>query len=282
MRPHVPSRRDNVLCRGALRAYAIFVALTAILLTFALDARAAGSFKLKSNEIQESGAAGWHVFVTIELPRAPLTAHQTMRFVFTKTAVYERALVDGRSEPVMNRQVLTDQAPSYESLPVDFADASGKIYKGTRFDFYLTRAREFEAGEYKVELRTSDGVTIGSPQTLILKGDNPVVDRRSIAFNAKEKSIKKVEAYDAGVVAKNDEPVAPANQGGEVEATGTAQPFIPKEGFERQPEEEIKTRPKGCGCDVPGEARPSALLPLAAIALGLVVHRRRRLGRAGA
>lgn len=254
-----------------------FLAFLAVVLTFALDARAVGSFKLKSNEIQEAGATGWHLYVTIELPRPPLTAHQTMKFQFTKTAVYERALVDGRSEPVLNRQPLVNQQPSYESLDVDFADPSGKIFKATRFDFYLTRARDFEAGEYKVELRTSDGTTIGTPQNLILKGENPVVDRRAIAFNAEKKPIKKIEGYDAGAnQAKNDEPVAAANQGGEVVATGTAQPFIPKEGYERQPEEEIKSRPKGCGCDIPGRTDAPALLPLAGIGLALVVYRRRK------
>jgi MYXO-CTERM domain-containing protein len=259
-----------------------FLAVLAFLLTFAFDAHAVGSFKLKSNEIQEGGAAGWHLYVTIELPRPPLTAHQTMKFQFTKTMVYERALIDGHAEPVLNRQALQNQQPSYESLDVDFADPSGKIFKATRFDFYLTRARDFEAGEYKVELRTSDGTTVGAPATLILKGDNPVVDRRAIAFNAEKKPIKKIEGYDAGANQASNEPVAAANMSGEVTASGTAKPFIPKEGYEKTPEEEIKSRPKGCGCDVPGETESHALLPLAAIGLGLIVHRRRRTGTAAA
>jgi hypothetical protein len=32
-------------------------------------------------------------------PKAPPIAHQPLRFVFTKTMVYERSLVDGKSEP---------------------------------------------------------------------------------------------------------------------------------------------------------------------------------------
>jgi MYXO-CTERM domain-containing protein len=257
----------------------LLLAVLAALVTFAFDAYAVGSFKLKSNEIQEGGASGWHLFVTIELPRPPLTAHQTMKFQFTKTAVYERALIDGHNDPVLNKQALSNQQPSYESLDVDFADPSGKIFKATRFDFYLTRARDFEAGEYKVELRTADGTTVGAAQNLILKGDNPVVDRRAIAFNAEKKPIKKIEGNDAGAnQAKNDEPVAAANMGGEVAASGSAKPFIPKEAYEKTPEEEIKSRPKGCGCDIPGETDGHALLPLAAIGLGLIVHRRRRQG----
>jgi MYXO-CTERM domain-containing protein len=63
---------------------------------------------------------------------------------------------------------------------------------------------------------------------------------------------------------------------GEVTPTGTAQPFIAKEGLEKTPEEEIKTRPKGCGCSLPGGVDPSALswlLPLAGI--GALARRRR-------
>ena len=77
-----------------------------------------------------------------------------------------------------------------------------------------------------------------------------------MAFNAKEKSIKKVDAYDAGAnQAKNDEePVAPASNGpSEVTPTGTATGFVPPEGLEETDEEKLKTRnPKGCGCEVVG------------------------------
>lgn len=245
---------------------ALFALLAAIatFLAFPRAAHAVGTFKLMSTESTEVSGA-WRVRVTIELPKAPLTAHQTMKFLFTKTAVYERSLVDGKSEPVMNRQALSNQQPSVESLDVDFADPSGKIWKGTRFDFGLTRARGYEAGEYKVELRTSDGTTIGQSANMTLKGDNPVVDRRAMAFNAKEKTIKKVDAYDGGTnQAKNDDP-APSNPNmsgpAEVTPVGTATGFVPKEGLEETEEEKIKTRPKGCGCEVVG-------LPLAAGAHG--------------
>lgn len=236
---------------------ALFALLAAIatLVFFPRAAHAVGTFKLKSTEANEVSGA-WHLYVTIELPKAPLTAHQSMKFLFTKTMVYERSLIDGHNEPVLNRQALQNQTPSVESLDVDFADPSGKIFKGTRFDFGLTRARGYEAGEYKVEVRTSDGTTIGTPARLVLKGDNPVVDRRAMAFNAKEKSIKKVDAYDAGAnQAKNDEePVAPASNGpSEVTPTGTATGFVPPEGLEETDEEKLKTRnPKGCGCEVVG------------------------------
>lgn len=265
---------------------ALFVLLAAIatLVTFPRSAHAAGVFKLKSAEVNEVSGA-WHLYVTIELPKAPLTAHQSMKFLFTKTMVYERSLIDGHNEPVINRQVLQNQTPSVESLDVDFADPSGKIFKGTRFDFGLTRARGYEAGEYKVEVRTSDGVTIGSTANLILKGDNPVVDRRAMAFSAKEKGIKKIEGYDAGAnQAKNDDPPPATNNNGpaEVTPTGTATGFVPKEGLQETDEEKIKTRPKGCGCEVPGNGGPGTALFffLPVLGIGVVALRRRTSRRA--
>lgn len=263
-----------------MRLRQLIFAVVAVLLTFSVSAHAAyGTFKLKSQEATEVSGA-WHIYVTIELPKAPLTAHQPMKFLFTKTMVYERSLVDNQKDPVITRQALQNQTPSVENLDVDFADPSGKIFKGTRFDFGLTRARGYEAGEYKVELRTADGTTVGGSANLILKGDNPVVDRRAMAFGAKEKTIKKVEGYDGGTnQAKNDEPVAQANNGpAEVTPTGTATGFVPKEGLQETEEEKIKTRPAGCGCEVPGGAGPGAalffLVPV--LGIGLVAVRRRR------
>ena len=177
-------QRPRSAARAVLALPALLLGLALVALTAQAQA-ADGSFKLKSSDATEVSGA-WHVYVTIELPKAPLTAHQPMKFLFTKTMVYERSLVDNQKDPVINRQVLQNQTPTVESLDVDFADPSGKVFKRTRFDFGLTRARGYEAGEYKVELRTPDGTTVGGTANLVLKGDNPVVDRRAMAFNAKE------------------------------------------------------------------------------------------------
>ncbi len=263
-----------------IATFALFCVTVALVTTIASDAHAVGTFKLKSTEANEVSGA-WHLYVKIELPKAPLTPHQSMKFLFTKTMAYERALVDGRNEPVLNRQALQNQTPSVESLDVDFADPSGKVFKGTNFDFGLTRTRGYEAGEYKVEVKTSDGTAVGTAANLVLKGDNPVVDRRAIAFNAKEPGVKKVDGYDAGAtkVAQNDEPSA-ANNMGEVTPTGTAQGFVPKEGLQKTSEEEIKTRPQGCGCTVPGTTRGGALVWLAPLAgIGIALFRRARARR---
>lgn len=267
--------------RPAHQLLAFLFSMVLALVALPRDAHAAGTFKLKSNDVQEVSGA-WHLYVTIELPKAPLTAHQPMKFVFTKTAVYERSLVDGRNDPVQSIQTVTDPAPAVENLDVDFADPSGKIFKGTRFDFGLTRTRGFEAGEYVVELRMSDGTTIGGKQNLKLKGDNPVVDRRAIAFNPKDKSIKKVDAVDAGAPqaknASNDDPPAAAPGNGEVTPSGVATGFVPPEGQQETDEEKIKVKPKGCGCDVPGGPDTGMLLWLLPLAgVGAIVARRRRV-----
>jgi MYXO-CTERM domain-containing protein len=252
---------------------------------FAATAHAAGSFKLKTTTVGEVGG-GWHLFVKVELPRAPATAHVPMKFLFTKEAVFERDLVDGHGDtPVTNQMVLQNQTPSVESLDVDFADGSGKVFKGTNFDFSLARERGYEAGIYKVEVRTTDGINIGSAQRLTLNGENPVVDRRSITFNAKDPSVKKIATLglDAGASNSPQNDDTPA-QSTEVAPSGSAAPFISQDAYQKTPEEEVKTRPAGCGCVVAG-AKTEGFAGFAGVALGaavVVARRRRRPSRSAA
>ncbi len=258
-------------------ACALLAALWSLLLC--ADALASGSFKLRSPSVSEV-SGGWHVFCEIAMPKPPITPHVTMKFLFTKTAVYERDLVDNNPKPVVNRQPLVGQQPSVESLEVDFADASGKIYPVTRFDFSLTRVRGYEAGEYKLQVRTSDGVDVGTPTTITLNGDNPVVDRRAMNFDTKSAPKK------ADTAPKVDDSVAAAPMNTDVTPAGSAPPFVPPEAFQKQPEE-IGDRPKGCGCDVPGDAGHESglarVLGVGAMGLGLsLVAWRRRRTRAGA
>jgi hypothetical protein len=205
----------------------------------------------------------------------------TLKFMFTKIAVYERDLVDNNPKPVVNRQALVGQNPSIESLEVDFSDASGKIYNRTHFDFSVTRVRGYEAGEYKLQVRTSDGVDIGTPTVITLNGDNPVVDRRAMNFDTKNPGMKKIgTGIDGGPVAKTDESVAAVPNNGEVVPAGSAPPFLSAEAFQKQPEE-MADHPKGCGCDVPGLGSASGgTQGLAALAMGLgislVAWRKRR------
>jgi hypothetical protein len=223
-----------------------------------------------------------------------------MRFVFQKMAVYERAQTDNGI--VTNRQSVQNAAPSTESLDVDFANAQGKIFNKTEFDFGLTRTRGYEAGEYTLQIRTADGVDIGSKMNLTLKGENPIVDRRSITFEAKKKGIEKVDDGSGGDKNKpaksNENADVPAAGGGsgEVAPSGSSAPFIPQSAYEPTEEEKIKEKPKGCGCTVPGGERRSSdpshggSAPLSADRLWLVggmlaafglVAARRRVRRRG-
>ena len=128
--------------------------------------------------------------------------------------------------------------------------------------------RGYEAGEWKMQIRTSDGQDVGTPQTVILKGDNPVVDRRSISFATKPK-----EKKDAGAeVAQND--TSPTST--EVTPVGTPPPFVPPEGFQKTDEEQIHTKPGGCGCDIPGPTQSGLAVLVTGVALGLLAIRRKR------
>ena len=120
-----------------------------------------------------------------------------------------------------------------------------------------------------------------------MKGDNPVVDRRSITFNAKEGSIKKVDnGVDGGLIAKNsnDDVEHAGVNTGDVTPTGSSQPFIPADAYKPTPEEQgIQEHPKGCGCSVPGlGGAPGIALTIGSLGLvfASVVRRRRRKLRA--
>ena len=78
--------------------------------------------------------------------------------------------------------------------------------------FVIRRDHGFEAGEYDLKIkREDDGVQMGQTIHLILKGDNPVVDRRSMTFEAKSKKTEKVDnGLDGGNIIR--QPVYPTAQ----------------------------------------------------------------------
>ncbi len=269
------------------RAFTLSFALLATLvsLVVASTALASGTFKLRSTSVSEV-SGGWHIYCDVVLARAPSIAHPTLKFLFTRTVYFERALVDNSPNPVLNRTPLVNQNPSVESLEVDFADAAGKIWNRTHFDFTLTRVRGYEAGEYKVQVRMADGTDVGTPTYITLNGDNEIIDRRAITFDAKNPTMKKVSSgIDAGPTrATADESVAAAvPNNGEVAPAASAPPFLTEDAFKKQPEEEVREHPKGCGCEVPGldaAGVSGAMGALAALGTGLsALARRRRRAR---
>lgn len=171
-------------------AAAISAALAASTAAYVHDADAgAGSFHLSRSSVMEQSKA-WRLMMSIALPSAPAIAHPTFRFSFTPTLVYERSLVDG-DRVVVNKTPLRNQTALIEMMEVDFADATGKIWKNTKFDFSLTRERGYQAGEYKLSV-SGPGGSVGQSVDVVLDGENPVVDRRSMDFS------KKPAVWDGG------------------------------------------------------------------------------------
>ncbi len=257
----------------ALLALAVF----AILAMNSTAAFAGGSFSVKTPEVQEASAE-WHVKVRIDLTRAPSMMHIPMRFTFSKEAVDERAIMQKGADPVHHRMVLDNPPKQIQSMDVDFADASGKVFKSTYFEFSLRRdGGYFEAGEYLVTLAGPDG-DVGGSQKLVLKGDNPPVYRGAMDFTgdpkAQQKKGPKMESVSSGIdagakVASNDEPSSAG--GGDVQAIGSGGEMVPKDAFNKTAEEEaVHGHPSGCGCLVAGlEGEGAGALAGAGVLLGL-------------
>ncbi|MCA9634042.1 MAG: hypothetical protein KC766_40620 [Myxococcales bacterium] len=281
---------------GMLRRFLV-LAVSLLLTTFALNASAVGSVQWKSTHPKEVGTGSWHLEVTINLPKAPDVAHVPVKFEFQQTMYYERNLVDGKDGPQLRKVPITNKQAQIESVTIGFLDPGrGTIQKRTRFTFKITRGHGYEAGEYKVTLRNgSTGQTIGRTTKIVLEGENPVVDRRSISFVDKEDKKKKeqmkavdkdgnikdgdadstksgdpaqdqMDVADPGVGKKNWDPVygAPVDD--------DAPPMQSNDG-----PKPIKEKPGGCGCSIPGH---SPELPVGAalflVGLVLAVGRRRR------
>ncbi|MFT3772493.1 MAG: MYXO-CTERM sorting domain-containing protein [Minicystis sp.] len=232
-------------------------------------ALAAGSVTLSTREPVEVDGR-WKLNMTIDYGSLPNIPHIPMIFSFEPKVLYERALLDKTGDkPQLNKIPLQNQTTINESMDVGFADASGKVFKVTKFDFIIRRDHGFEAGEYELKIkRQDDGAQMGQTIRLILKGDNPIVDRRAITFageKPKKAGEKKDEEKKAEPAAdeKKDEPAAEKkDEAADPNAAGAVPPVPPKQG--------------GCGCLVAGDATPNGAGALAAAALAAAVVARRR------
>src|SRR5688572_33066845 len=244
-----------------------FVLLAAMVCLFGAPAAAANRVVWKQTKIKEQDKS-WKVAIEVHLDRAPDVAHMPVRFSFTPVSYFERALVDGRKDPVSRQIPLSNQQPIVESVDVGFLDpGTGKAAKRTRFSFHVTRDRGFEAGTYQVVV--TDARTdreFGGKTTLTLEGDNEVIDRRSMVFDDKPKP-------------KKDEGAPKAAASEERELTPDDAAFW--SGGPRQPEEKTAPLPPpahlqekpGCGCRV---AAPTANAPAWGLCLlGLCLLARR-------
>jgi MYXO-CTERM domain-containing protein len=253
--------------RARLALASLFFALIALLAPGL--ALAAGTVTVGNTSPQESSSR-WKLNMTIDYGSVPHLAHVPMVFSFEPTALYERSLTDKSPEkPVITTVPLKNQQGINVSMEVGFSDATGKTHKITKFDVSLKRDNGFEAGEYTMTIRTSDGVKIGSPVKLKLMGDNPVIDRRAISFvgdGKKKPDAKKDEpkADEPKPEPSSDEPKADEPKAEPAASADPPPAVAPKQG--------------GCGCRLEGEgdARREPLYGLAGLALvGLFLARRR-------
>jgi MYXO-CTERM domain-containing protein len=280
-----PTTRSTISRSGFLRRALIAIASFTAMLVLAGPALAAGNFVVKTSTVDEKGGE-WHIKVRIDLSRAPNMMHTPMRFTFSKEAVDERAIMSKGAEPEHHRMVIDTPPKQIVSMDVDFADASGKVFRSTYFEFDLQRASGyFEAGEYLVTLSGPDG-EVGGSQRLVLKGDNPPVYRGALVFDTNKSTKQKgphIEEVSSGLDGgpapgdtNNDTSTTSAT--GEVAAVGSAAPMVPSSAYNRTPEEEaVQGHPSGCGCSVLGAAPTTLSLPAAALlALGWIARRRRK------
>jgi MYXO-CTERM domain-containing protein len=245
------------------------VLLAATICLSGAPAAAANRVVWKQTKIKEQDKA-WKVAIEVHLDRAPDVALMPVRFSFTPISYFERALVDGRKEPVTREVPLSNQQPIVESVDVGFLDpGTGKAAKRTRFSFHVTRDRGFEAGNYEVVVTDArSDREFGGSTTLTLEGENEVIDRRSMVFEDKPKPKKEAEAKPASTETE----LTPDDPG--YWAGG------PKEPEEKQaplpPPAHLQDRP-GCGCRLESatyDARGWGFVALAAVLGARRVRRR--------
>ena len=250
------------------------VAISAIFVCAASVAQAGGGVvKLRTADAQEASGGTWRIFMSIALPHPPSMPHVPMKFVFTQQIRFERTLVDGAEGPQMMRVPVSVSTPIIEMVDVGFGDGRGKVFKDSRYDLLINRERGFEAGEWKLQVKDSDGREIGAPLSLVLKGDNDVVDRRSMVFGDKGSAKKKSREERAAAAAMN----ADGSGEEEVKASGPIPSFVDPAAHGKTAEEDLKVRKRGCACSVsPVESLGFGPWAACATLVSLSLIRRRR------
>ena len=237
---------------------------------------AGGSIRLNSTNIDEVDGR-WKLKVTIDYGSKPHLAHVPMQFSFTPVVLYERSITDDSPKtPRMRKVPLEGQEPINVPMDVGFSDASGTIYRITKFSVRLSRAASFEAGEYDLVVRLQSGATLGRRQRIYLTGDNKVIDRRSMDFSAPAPKPKSAKASQSPEDSLPPEPSGPMA----AEDVGPDLSDIPDDDGTLELDAPPGTRPKqgGCGCRIAGErSLPAGWPAWASLALfGLLGWRRQR------
>ena len=191
----------------------LFVAMLLSLALVGRTSAAAGTVRIFPADVPEVGGR-WVIKTTITIPTDPPGGFsQTMRFSFAKHVIYERAVVKKGQPPVLNKVVRKPPDEHVETFEVNFSDTLGRPTRVSNYSFAIRRDTAsttsfFESGEFEVQVFGSDGAKLGTPQRLVLQGDNPVVDRTGLDFS--DRNVEKIarEKADAGA---QEAPVAPIN-----------------------------------------------------------------------
>jgi hypothetical protein len=237
-------------------------------------AHAADRVIWKKTAISEN-LESWRLDLEFHFTRPPDIAHVPILFEFTQTVYFENMLDDEHKEPQVIKQPIENKQPLIETQDVGFLDpGTGKTMNRTRFTFKLTRARGFEAGEYKVVVKDKrSGSKLGGETRLTLNGTNEVIDRRSITFDEKKKP--KEEAKPKSWEEEEYDPNKDPNR--EEYWEGGPNEKDKGEGDDIPPPAHMQENPGACGCRVVGGANTrSGALWLVALGLGAWGLRRRR------
>lgn len=243
-------------------------------------ALAAGTVRAEKTTLQEADGR-WRLKLTVDYGSVPDITFVPMIFDFEPVTYFERALTDESGEkPVITKKPLQNMKHINESMEVGFSDGTGKAFKVTKFDFSIRRDRGFEAGEYKLIVKLADsGKQIGQPIRLVLEGDNPIVDRRSITFVGEKPGKDKKKGDDGGSAGGGGEKKggdsAPSGEGSDG-GDGSSSMGEGPTGEGGEPPPPVEPKQGGCGCLVAGHG-PGGDGSLALLA-ALAVLRRRRAG----
>lgn len=264
---------------NSLRFFHWIAALAALAaLVAGVPAQAADRVVWKKTTVNESNES-WRLDLEFHFSKPPDIAHVPIQFDFTQTVYYENTLDDSSTEPRVIKQPVENKQPMVETQDVGFLDpGTGKTQNRTRFTFKLTRARGFEAGEYKVQVRNKRaGSKIGGETKLVLNGTNEVIDRRSISFDEKKKPKDEETKKKSWEEEEYDPAKDPNNEqyweGGPSDAEKGGGEDIP-------PPAHMQENPGACGCRVLGPTQAGGLHWLvlgAALSFGWIRRRGRRL-----
>lgn len=264
---------------GSWHSRLMGIACALTLLMLAAVAAAAGRIEWGNKTIKpRADGNSWNVDIKIFMGKAPDVPTVQMKFEFDQKLYYERAMMDG--DKLVTRNVpIEGKLPVFETVDVGFLDpATSKIENRTRFTFKLHRDHGLDCGEYRVTVRdTRNGQMVGAPITLILSGENEVIDRRSIVFTGEKKKKKEEPKKVDGEpgAAAEDAPKKKAEPAAEAPPANEVPPADEPPAGDNP--ETIKKKPGGCGCHVPGNSpHDVAYGSLLVVAAGLAMARRRR------